>query len=111
MIITLLTAIILTLLLLIDGLYYWIVVISVVAAFDDFVQPIIAEKINAIIDSKNRTTMLSISSLLDNAFFTIGDPAFGYGVDRLGYSTSYGVFGVIMFVGIIICERLRKNRS
>lgn len=111
MIITLLTGIILTLLLLIDGLYYWIVVISVVASFDDFVQPIIAEKINAIIDSRNRTTMLSISSLLDNAFFTIGDPAFGYGVDRLGYSNSYGVFGVVMLVGTVICERLRKNRS
>lgn len=88
----------LILLFFISSQYYWIYTICVVASANDFLQPILNEKINEQIQSKNRTTMLSLTSMFDNILFFIGDPVLGAGIDKVGYNRSFGIFGLLLFL-------------
>lgn len=78
--------------------YYWLYTICVVSSVNNFLQPILNEKINEHIQSKNRTTMLSLTSMFDNMLFFIGDPLLGASIDKVGYNRSFGVFGLLLFL-------------
>lgn len=103
-------AVVLAMLLVLDSLIYWIIVICLVFSINDFLQPIISKKINDSVNSKNRTTMLSISSLLDNALFFVGDPVLGYGIDLRGYNYSFGMFGLVLFLVLLVFYVFKKRK-
>ncbi|MGM0331325.1 MFS transporter [Enterococcus sp. AZ050] len=88
-----------TLTLVINSSYYWIYLICLVLAVNNFLQPLISEKMNQLISSKNRTTMLSISNMLDNVLFFGGDPALGFSIDKVGYNRTFGSFGILLCLG------------
>lgn len=101
----------LILLFFINSQYYWIYTICIVASANDFLQPIISEKINEHIQSNNRTTMLSVTNMLDNILFFVGDPILGVGIDKIGYNRSFGIFGILMFAIFPLYERYKKVKA
>lgn len=101
----------LILLFFISSQYYWIYTICVVSSANDFLQPILNEKINEQIQSKNRTTMLSITSMFDNILFFIGDPLFGFSIDKVGYNRSFGLFGLLLFLIFPFYFKNKKVKS
>lgn len=108
---TLVLACLLAGLLFVNGVIYWSILICLSFSISDFLQPIISKQLNELIDSHNRTTMLSITSLLDNAFFTVGDPVVGYGIDKVGYNKTFGIFGVLLFLSVPINQLAKKKRT
>ena len=109
-VVTLVLAGLLFLLFSIHHLYYWIFVICIITAINNFLQPIISERINGYIDSSNRTTMLSISNMLDNMLFFAGDPVLGWSIDKAGYNNAFGAFGILIFLLLMIYIIFRKTR-
>lgn len=95
----------------INSQYYWIYTICVVASANDFLQPIVSEKINEHIQSKNRTTMLSVTSMFDNILFFIGDPIVGFGIDKVGYNRSFGTFGLLLFLIFPVYLKNKKVKT
>lgn len=75
---------------------------------------IMGNELNKSIPSKQRATLLSVSSLFDELSTALVDPFIGYMIDRAGFSHVYFYMGLISFLLVLVIYGmllLLKNRN
>ena len=63
---------------------------------------LLGEKLNEIIDSKHRATLLSVSNQVDEFSGIIADPIIGRMIDTLGFGNAYRWMGMISLIFLMI---------
>lgn len=80
-------------------------------------QPIFSNYFNLLIPSGSRATLLSVSSMLFSVAMIVLFPFAGWLVERIGFSTSFGLLGIVLLISLIVLfffrnpERRPKERT
>jgi len=91
---------------------FWVVItlLSLWALMFAAVTPVRQSYLNALIESKQRATVLSFDSLLGSSGAAVVQPLLGKSADVWGYPTSYVASAVIQALAIPFCWLARRER-